>query len=91
MSRPRLPVRARATFTDGRIGRRHDAQPLDLTTTDPGSWAEQIDRYVRRYLGSRDVDVEITARRDGTDLRADVYVGGLRRVATATIERMDTP
>ena len=46
------------TVTFERVGRRHDVPPLEVAG-DPDEIAEQVYRYARRFLGSKDVFVSV--------------------------------
>jgi hypothetical protein len=61
--------RYRVTFA--RIGRNHDVPALVTTAVDADDLAEQVFRYARPRLGSRDVDVTV----DFDKAKGTIYAG----------------
>lgn len=67
----------RYQVTFDRIGRTRDLAPVTVTATDGDDLADRLYRHALRYLGSRDVLVEVTSPAgDPTPREALVYVGG---------------
>jgi hypothetical protein len=66
-----------ATFD--RIGRNHDVAPLAVTG-DADAIAEQVWRYARTRLGSRDVEVSIDL-----EARAGRIFAGMRNAGSLTL------
>lgn len=63
-----LALSVRVTFT--RIGR-NSVPPLDTKATDAHDLAEQIHRYARPHLMSRDIEVVV----DLADMRGSIFAG----------------
>ncbi len=73
------------TVTFDRIGRNHDAAPLEVRISDGlpvvDELAEQVHRYARRHLGSREVEVSV----DLDTLEGVIVVGGFRPAGSFTV------
>lgn len=79
-------------FTDGKIGRRRDARPLQtVIDADDPDWADtlcaEVHRHATHYLMSHDVDAALCEWTGDTPppgtrrLEGRVFVGGIRTVA----------
>lgn len=79
------PVTYRVTFD--RIGSKHNVQPQVFEARDADDLAQQIHRYARRHLGSREVEVVA----DLLERRGSIFVGGFRSGGRFTIELTDDP
>lgn len=73
------PARFRVTFD--RVGRHHQVPALDVTAWDADDVAEQVHRYARRYLASRDVEVVVDLSAGNGTIFCGVQVGGSFTVA----------
>lgn len=73
------------TVRFSRIGRHHDVGPLHLDATDADDLAEQVYKYARRFLGSRDVEVAVNLE----EMRGLIFAG-MRNGGDFTIERNHT-
>lgn len=69
------------TFKDSRIGRHRDVAPLVTEATEPLPILDAVERYARRFLGSRDVDSDFFPHMN----YGEVYAG-VRIVARFTVD-----
>jgi len=63
------------TATFDRIGRRHDVAPLEVAGS-ADDIAEQIYRYARRFLASRDIEVATDLEALSGTIFAGFHIGG---------------
>lgn len=69
-----------------RVGRRRYAPPFTTDVLDADALAYEVHRYVRRFLASRDYEVDVEWPTAGEDGAGEIYAGG-RHVGhfTATV------
>lgn len=68
-----------------RIGRRHDVEPLTVTVTSrpddqADGLAEEVWRYARKFLASRDVEAQVYLDQNAVVIFAGFHVGGTGRI-----------